>query len=318
MNRGRLICQWSLFACMMTACQSSRQNLDEVVCETVHRYGVSVPTEEWSERGADGQVISMRKDGVIINRSYEGGVLQGPTTYTFPHRDVIQRKEQYDKGVLQEEWVYEIGGLPQQHILYDTPLSSQCTVWYETGAPQCQEYIVEGKLLKGIYYDGEQQVESRVEEGEGWRTRRDGVGQLQSKDAIQNGHMVSRTTYHPFGTPATLSPYCDGVIEGMRRTFSPSGTPITLETWKGGLQHGLTILFEQGEKYAEIPYVHGQKHGIERRYRNGTLLIQEVTWVKGMQHGPLHSYLAGTKRTDWYFRGQRVANKATFDMLSEQ
>lgn len=316
MKMTRSFCFFILLT-SMTACQSNR-NCDEVVCETVHRYGVALDPQDWSTRGQCGQVVSMRKDGVAVTRTYESGVLHGECSYTFPHRDTVQKKEVYHQGSLQQHFSYYPNGLPHQQTVYESPTRQSIVVWYENGAPQCREEFEEGNLVHGEYYNANYQVESRVDESNGLRTRRDGLGQLQSTDNIENGQMVMRTTYHPNGTPAAYTPYANGVIEGQRRTFQPGGEPATIEEWKGDVQHGNTTVFEHGEKWADVPYVNGNKHGIERRYRDGQTVGQEIPWIKGLQHGPSYSYLGNTSQTQWYFRGRPVPNKATYDMMSNQ
>jgi antitoxin component YwqK of YwqJK toxin-antitoxin module len=302
----------------LSSCQN-RNCCDEVVCETVHRYGVSLPPEDWSERGRCGQVVSMRKDGVAVTRNYDNGILHGECTYSFAHRDVIQKREMYEQGNLTQEQLHYTSGMPYKQTNYEGPGRQSMTIWYESGAPHAREIIDNGNLIQAEYYSMDQQLESNVENGNGLRTRRDGQGQLQSVDTIQNGQMVMSTTYHPNGAPAVITPYVNGMIEGDRRTYLPGGEPATIEKWRGNLQHGTSQEFEHGEKRAEVPYVNGRKHGIERRYRDdGQTLAQEITWVQGQKHGPTYSYIGNTKTTDWYFRNRQVANKATFDMMHSQ
>jgi antitoxin component YwqK of YwqJK toxin-antitoxin module len=302
---------------LLTSCQN-RECCDEVVCETVHRYGVPLEPGDWSERGQDGQVLSMRKDGVAVNRCYDAGILQGECTYTFPYCDVIQRKELYDQGNLCQEFDHYPSGLPQKQIVYGST-GQNVTVWYESNAPQSSENIENGNLVWGEYYGPGQQLESRVEEGTGLRTCRDGDGKLLSVDTIQNGQMVLSSTYHPNGVPATVTPYANQVIEGKRYTYCSGGEPATIETWTGNVQHGTTNVYENGEKRADVPYVNGRRNGVECRYRDdGQTLAQEVTWVDGQQHGPTYSYLGDKSQTDWYYHNRPVPNKATYDMLSNQ
>lgn len=302
----------------LTSCQSNR-DCDEVVCETVHRYGVPLEPEDWSERGQCGQVVSMRKDGVTVTRNYDTGILHGECCYTFPHRDVIEKKEIYDQGNLTQEDIHYPSGLPQRRMVYESPKRQSAISWYETGAPHAREVIENGNLVGGEYYRVDQQVESRVEEGNGLRTRRDGQGQLQSVDTIQNGQMVFSTTYHSNGIPATITPYANDIIEGERRTYLSGGEPATIEMWTDNVQHGTMQVFEYGAKRADVPYVNGRRQGIERRYRDdGQTVAQEVTWVNGQKHGPTYSYIGNTTKTDWYFRNRLVPNEPTFDMLSNQ
>lgn len=303
----------------VASCQSNRNCGDEVVCETVHRYGVALEPEDWSSRGQHGQVVSMRKDGVAVTRNYDAGVLHGECCYTFPNRDVIQKKEYYEQGVLKRENTHYSTGFPQKQITYESPDFHAMTTWYENGAPHCHEYLNNGNLMRGEYYSVDQQLESRIDEGNGLRTIRDGQGQLQSVDTIKNGKMTLRTTYHPNGMPATMTPYVNGSIEGERRTYLAGGEPATIEAWTNNVQHGTTQIYEHGEKLADVPYVNGNRHGIERRYRDdGQTVAQEKTWVQGQQHGPSYSYMGNKTTTDWHFRNRPIPNKATFDMLSNQ
>lgn len=304
-----------LLVLLLVGCQPAPSSSDEVVCETVHRYGVALEPDDWSARGKDGQIVSMRKDGSTVTRSYEGGVLHGECTYTFPYRSVVQKREVYDQGTLLEEKIYYPHGEPQKHIIHQAPTVQLIHSWYEKGAPRCQE-VVEGGLLKqGEYYNFQHQLESRVDDFQGIRTCRGSLGQLESIDTIQEGQMAWRATYHPNGMPETLTPYVNGEIEGARRTFLLGGEPATLEEWVQNLQHGVTTLFAQGEKVAEVPYVNGCKQGIEKRYREGEVVVQEISWVQGHRHGPTQFYMGGTLQTDWYFRGRQVPNQASFELL---
>ncbi|WP_068467102.1 toxin-antitoxin system YwqK family antitoxin [Candidatus Protochlamydia phocaeensis] len=302
-----------------TACQSRCPEREEIVCETyTHRYGVPLPPDEWEDRGQHGQVVSTRRDGVVVSKTYEAGILHGETTYSFPHRDVTQHKQMYEQGTLTQEWFYYPNGMPQQQIIYEAPGKQTLVVWYEGGAPQCKEEYENSYLVRGEYYNPSNLEESRVEDQNGLRTRRDAYGQLQSVDEIRNGKMVLRTTYHPNGAPATMTPYANNVIEGQRRTYYLGGEPATVEEWTNNCQHGNTVVFENGEKCADISYVKGRRQGMERRYRdNGQTLVQEVTWVQGKRHGPCYSYIGNTTQTDWFFQDRKV-NKATFDALSNQ
>ena len=302
---------------VLSACQTNT-NSEEVVCETIHTYGVPLAPQEWSERGQCGQVISKRKDGVTVTRNYDAGVLHGECFYSHPFRETIQKKEVYDRGTLKTEVIHYPTGVPQKQIDYDSNNRQLATTWFESGAPHSSEEIEGNQLIAGEYYAQNQQLDSRVEGGNGFRTKRGPGDELISVDTIQDGKMTVSTTYHSNGLPKAITPYVEGVIHGERRTYLHGGEPSTIETWKNNVQNGNTILFEHGEKRAELPYVDGVPHGIERRYQDDGKLIQEVTWVKGQKHGPAYTYLSSKPQTDWYFKGQQVPNKATFEMMSNQ
>ncbi len=304
----------------VTSCQTNRNYCeDEVVCETVHRYGVALDPQDWSARGQNGQVVSMRKDGVAVMRNYHCGVLHGECTYTFPHRETTQIKEIYQQGNLKEIDVYYSSGFPCSHTTIQLPHYRHITTWYENGAPYSSEDFEGENLIHGEYFTLDQQLESQVKEGEGVRIRRDGHGQFQSVDLIQKGQMILSTTYHPNGLPATVTPYVDGMIEGERRTYFPGGEPATIERWAHNIQNGVTQVFEYGEKRADVPYLNGYKHGIEYQYRDGgNTIIREIHWAYGQKHGPVYHYIGNTIKTDWYFQDRSIPNKETFDMLSNQ
>ncbi|WP_075883472.1 toxin-antitoxin system YwqK family antitoxin [Candidatus Protochlamydia sp. W-9] len=309
----------STLLCLLvsTSCQTHRHPEDVVYETYVHRYGVELPAEDWSSRGQHGQVLSTRRDGVVVSKTYESGILHGEVTYTFPHRECVEKKEVYDQGNLIQETYYYANGMPKQQIDYRSADQYSVISWYEGGAPQSKEEFNEQGLVKADYYNLANQIESSVQDGFGKRIVRDSYGLLHSVDQIQDGQMTMRTTYHPNGTPAAYTPYVNGVIQGERKTYTMSGEPISIEQWKNNCQHGNTIVFENGEKYADLPYVEGRPHGIEYRYRNGNQVVQKRTWVNGRKHGPCYNYVGTTTQTDWYFK-DRPVNKPTYDMLSNQ
>lgn len=297
-------------------CQNQNSN---VVCETyVHRYGVELDAEDWCERGQHGQVISTRRDGVVETKSYDAGVLHGETTYSYPHREAVQRKEVYDQGSLVDETTYYASGVPHRQTSHEGPTTQFVVSWYESGSPQAKEEYQDGLLLRGEYFDQNQNLESTVEDYNGYRTNRDDFGHVLSVDEIKDGHLIVSRTYYPSGAPATATPYVNGVIEGQRRTYNKGGEPATIETWTNNVQHGNTEVYQNGEKVADVPYVKGTVNGVERRYGEGQKLAQENTWVQGQLHGQSNTYVNGQKtQTNWYFRGKPV-NKATFDVMSQQ
>lgn len=310
---------FALLVSLVSSCSNHCESNDEVLCKTVHRYGVPLAPQEWVERGQNGQVISMRKDGVTLCRSYDAGVLHGECTYSFPHTNRIEKKEVYDRGNMQEEVFHYANGHPERKVVYDSSGNRSITTWYDGGAPQCSENLQNDSLVQGEYYTVDQHLEAQVENGHGLKVCRDGQGLLLSVDKIEGGQLELRTTYYPSGIPESATPYVNGQIQGERCTWSTGGEPATVEIWNGNLQQGMTTVYEHGEKRAEIPYVNGFKHGLERDYRdNGQVVVQEITWIRGKRHGPTTIYINGTSQIDWYFNGSKVVNKATFDMMTHQ
>ena len=103
-----------------------------------------------------------------------------------------------------------------------------------------------------------------------------------------------------------------GLIHGTRKTFLPSGEPLTFEQWQHGAANGVTVVYEQGEKVAEVPYVNGQKNGLECRFVNEVAIVEEIHWQDDMRHGPSIRYVEGQSFTDWYLNDSKVT-KAYYD-----
>lgn len=284
-----------------------------VVCETyVHPYGLEMSESEWCRQGACGDVITTRKDGVTINRSYANGELNGQATYTFPYRQTIETIETYGSGRLVKITHYFSSGVVREESEHITPNERITKVNYDQGSPQSIEHFLGDKLMKGSYYNLKEVVESSVDEYSGKSTRRDIYGQLLSVDTVEDGVVVSSTTYHPNGMPEAITPFQDGIVHGQRKTFLPGGEPYTVEEWADGLQNGTTFVYQNGEKVTEIPYVNGAKTGVERHFRNDEEVVEEISWANDVQHGPTKRYVDGKVITDWYFNNAQVS-KPVYD-----
>jgi antitoxin component YwqK of YwqJK toxin-antitoxin module len=303
--------------CVATACNRAPRNTScDVVEETyVHKYGVSIPAQDWTARGEDGQVISTMKDGVVVTKHFSGGTLNGDTTYTFPHSNLIEKVESYSNGTLAKETHYYQSGVPAQETIHQSDDGYTHTVWYENGSPKSIENYNSFGLAQGQYYDGRNMMETRVDNGEGVRNVRDGYGQLLSRDTIHNGNMTTRTTYHPNGSPKEITPYVNGVIHGELRTYLPAGEPNTIEQWADGSQTGKSIQYVNGEKFSEANYVNGVKNGPEYRFRDGNDVTHEITWKDNQKHGPTTSFVGETPQTEWYHQDKPVS-KSKFDSMS--
>jgi len=292
-----------------TACmRQGPQNVDVVDQTYIHRYGVAVPSDFWASSGEHGAVVSTMADGVVVSRNYAAGVLDGETSYSYPHSSQVQKKEFYQQGILTKEGEFFFDGTPQSETSYDLPQNIKTiSTWYLGGTPKSVENYQGDRLLKGDYYSTSNQNDGRVENFQGTRLVRDDYGQLLTTETIQDGQLTTRTNYHPNGSPNEIIPFQDGKVEGTKRTFYPAGEPNTIEQWADGMQHGPTSVYQHGEKYAEVMYVNGNKNGIERRYRDGQDVVQEISWDNGKLHGPTTTYVGGTSKTDWFYQGNPIS-----------
>ena len=289
----------------------------DVVDQTyVHKYGVTVEPNDWSTRGKHGHVISTLANGVKVTHTYQSGILEGETSYTFPHSDSIAKNEIYNQGKLVNETTFYHSGSQKLEIQHLDGNERTFTVWYESGSPQKVETYRGDYITNAEYYTVSNQPEDQIVKGNGTRINRDSYGQLISHDSIAQGEVIKCTTFHSNGTPSEIIPYTNGIVEGERMTFLPGGEPNTVEEWSGGKQHGITIHFQNGEKFAEIPYVNGGKQGTERHYRDGVTVVEEIAWVDNQKHGLSKAYIGETVCAEWFYRGQPV-NKGNYDRLKK-
>jgi antitoxin component YwqK of YwqJK toxin-antitoxin module len=305
---------------IMSSCNNSYQNNGDdgaVVQETyVHKYGVEVPSDDWQSRGEHGQVVSTLKNGVVVSKTYSAGILDGDTTYTFPHSANIEKVQTYSNGQVVRESTSYLSGAPMQEMKYNPDGNRLITNWYENGTPMSIETVDgSGLITDGYYYNYDHHIDSRVINAEGTRIVRDPFGQLESHDIIQEGNLALRTTYYPNGHPKDITPYRNGLADGQRKTFMAGGDPNTIEEWSNGNQTGTTIAYLNGEKYAEIPYVNGVKNGVERRYRDGNILSNEVTWENNIKHGPSTNYLGTAPQKDWFYKGKPVT-QSNYELMT--
>jgi antitoxin component YwqK of YwqJK toxin-antitoxin module len=300
----------------LTSCQSHRNySVPDVVDTTyVHKYGLEVPEKDWDKRGQHGQVVLKRKNGVTVTQNYVAGVLEGQSTHTFPQSDKVEKVLVFKSDILLSETENYPSGLPKERKEYNGDHTLMHS-WYVSGVPKSIERIEEEILVEAKYFMPSNTVEAEVKEASGARMNRDPYGQVLSKDKIEEGKMVLRTLYHTNGMPKSLIPFKEDVVQGSQRNFLPTGEPESVEMWMNNQKQGITTLFENGEKIAEVPYVNGRKMGQEKRFKDGEDIVQIISWKNDVQHGPSVSYAGKTEQTDWYFDGRKVSKQIFQKML---
>lgn len=312
MNKALLLMVTCIAA---TGCRNHYQS--DVVKETyVHKYGLPISASDWEQQGQDGQMIQLQKDGITVAKSYEKGTPHGISSWSFPNTTTIHREEEYEHGNLIAKRENYLSGMPHREECYNQSGSlSKRMRWYEDGSPAGVETYEFGLLVSGEYRTPLNSIESRVQDGNGTRTMRNNDGELIAKDTIQDGELAQRITFFPNGDPETISPYVNGVIEGDRLTYFRGGLPKTIEQWSNGKQEGITTVFHNGEKFSEVPYINGEKHGIELRFRDGDLLVEELSWLGNNPHGPHKIYVDGSTKVEWYNQGE-IVSRPTFERLN--
>jgi len=302
---------------LLTSCQNN-DSFDQVLSQTyVHKYGFNLSEQEWEEMSKEGQVVSMLKNGVKVSSSYENGQLHGLVTYTFPYSTTIEKSLTYDQGNLLKETLYDLAGLPVREEVYEFDSRTIITMWNEKGSPLSIEEYDDEVLFEGKYYTPEHELEGQVEAGFGERIKRNRAGTLLSRDAIENGLIASRTTYHPNGQIHTTSHYHDYQLHGEQCKYAASGRPLMKLNWNHGVLDGLKIVYRNGTKISEIPYISGQKHGTETHYDDLGNLIAEIIWRNDKKHGSSKFYSEESDDIQWFFNGQSVSAER-FEVLENR
>jgi len=312
--RAKSIGAFLLISMAAVGCQRNCQ--DECLDRSyVHEYGVSVGSDHWVKSGKSGQVISFMRDGVRITQTYTNGVLDGPCYYTFPHSEQVQCVESYSNDVLTSKVIYRTSGTPHQSVVYESPDVCVTTVWYETGNPKSIEKCEGSMLVTGEYFNAMNQNDSWVYNGNGERNTRDEFGNFICLDTYSSGFLTQKTTYYPNGSPKEICDYNDNLPHGTRKTYYPGGEPMAIEAWHNGEQNGTTIIFQDGEKYAEVSYLSNKRNGLERRFRDGCVVTQEITWADDKMHGPTFTYAGDTTQTDWFHKG-RLTSRSNYESFA--
>ncbi len=302
----------------LTACYNTQDSVPGVVSQKyIHKYGFDVNEEEWDARSQEGQVVTLLKNGVKVTRSYENGLLHGPTTHTFPHSTVVEKQQMYDRGTLLKEVLCDASGMPVREDVYEFDDRRIITLWDEKGAPISIEEYDNELLVEGKYFTADNAIESHVEGGFGERIKRDRSNQLISKDLIEEGFAVKRTSYHPNGQIHTISNYHDYQLHGEQHKFTASGKPLMKLNWNHGVLDGTKVVFRNGTKIAAIPYNNGQKHGTEFHFDDLGNLTAEIEWRNDKKHGTSQFFSEENTETEWFYKGKGVTVQK-FEMLENQ
>lgn len=300
---------------ILSSCGSDNNNGQVISKRYVHKYGYAVSQNEWEKNQYPGQIITTLRDGITITAAYENGVLHGPCTHTHPHSQTVQYYYLYNQGNLVKELTYDTIGMPISEKVQISPQRYTITQWYNDGTPLSVESFTGDELIEGEYFTTTNEVASRVERGTGVRIYHDRLGNLLSKDKIQNGYLAKRDTFYPNGMPQSTAIYVAGQLHGEKTTYSESGDPLLVEEYANGVLHGKTTQFIAGLKQKEIYYLDGMRNGPEIHYIDGEKIEEEILWSNDKRHGPTKFFVDGlASQIEWYYEGQAVSQRKYEDL----
>lgn len=307
MHRKRILITLVLGIAALAGCHKGDAERRIVVDEKyVHAYGMELQANDWETRGQSGQVIATLDNGIVVSKQFLAGTLEGETTYSYPHSSVVEHVDNYEGGVVTKTVYNDSTGQPRKEICYRGNDLRAETSFYETLAPRWKETFQGDFLTSGEYYTLESKLESKIDNGSGVKILRNDEGELTGEALYESGKLLKETHLYPNGNPREIISIRNGLPDGIKRTYLINGEPNTIEEWSAGYPNGKTIVFKNGDKYAEIPYVKGRKQGVEVRYKDGQEIAEEITWENDKMHGPYHSYFGPRVKTEWYISGQRV------------
>ena len=295
---------------------SNKQSEEKVVSQKfVHKYGFDVSEQEWAEREKDGQIITTLHNGVTIVNTYKNGELHGDTTFSFPSSDIVRELHVYDEGVLLKKVVYEENSMPLREDVYEFDDRKIITLWNSKGLPLSIEVYERNALMSGKYFNERNEVEAAVSDGKGVRVKKDRSNILVCKDRIENGQVIERTKYYPNGKVQSVSNFLDYKLHGEQKTFTPSGKPALKMQWNHGVLDGIKVVYRNNVIHKEIPYIKGEKHGVERHFHSESgALAAEIHWVNDRKHGSARFFDEDHAKVAWYYHGKAVSLKQ-FEIL---
>ena len=297
---------------------SDKKQDDEVIAERfIHVYGYDVPKEEWLAKNYPGKVITTHRNGVTLTTHFEDGLMHGERVRSYPHSQTVEARETFQRGMLVKRIDYDIRGIPTQEVTFKSPTNTKTLSWYTRGAPRSVEELINGQLTYAEYFNPANETESRVENGTGTKTVRDGYGELVGREVFDNFELVQKETFFANGTPKTSEFYKAGQLHGPRIVYSELGDPLTKEHYLEGELHGLASYYQNGCKYLEVPYSFGMKEGVEKHFIDGETLAEETEWHGNYKHGPSVVFYDGIPTTSWFYNDELVSH-SKFDQLTER
>lgn len=293
----------------LTGCHKKVQENNVVSERYIHKYGYAVSKDEFVGRKYPGQVITVLKNGVTTTATYENGILDGSSTHTFPHSQVVENYFLYKQGNLVKQITYDISGMPLREEVNLSPTRHTSTRWYSDGTPMCSEEYAGAELVEGQYFNRLNDVEARVEKGKGSRLIRDLQGILLAQEEVDEGYITKRQTFYASGTPESIAYFQRGSLHGEKKTFNENGEPISAKEYVHGKLHGKATFYKNGAKTVEIYYLDGMKNGLEIHYTDGAAISQEILWENDHKHGPSKYYVDGIAQVEYFYDGTPVSEE---------
>ncbi len=299
----------SLLVIFLTIVSCHDDKNSNVVSEQyIHKYGFDMSKDEWQSR-KEGTSITVLDNGVTVTNSYNNGILHGQTAYTFPNSSIIEKTYHYDNGTLIKEVVNDSKGMPFKEEVYEPNNKKIVTLWDNLGVPISIEQYENNALVDGKYYKPDNELEASIENSSGNRIKRDRNGELLYRDKIEDGKLVSRTTYHFNGQIKSKMGYQNYQLHGDQINYSSNGDITMTMNWKEGKLDGVKTIYRNGKIIAEIPFLNGNRNGVEHHFDDTGKLTKEIHWENNKKHGSHRIYKENDTQIKWFYKGKAVSLK---------
>ncbi len=296
-------------AIITTGCKDSNDNGQVISQRYIHKYGYAVSADEWKMNNYPGQVITHLRNGATITANFENGIMHGLYTRTYPNSQTVECFCVYNQGLLVKEQFYDSKGMPVRERVQLSPTRHALTLWYANGTPLSVEEYATDELMEGQYFSVNNEIEARVEKGQGKRIKRNQDGVLIATEELKQGFVTKRETFYPSGAPESILYFSNNKLHGEKRTFLETGEPLAVEEWINGKLHGKSTYFKNGTRTSEVTYLNGQKNGIETHFVDGENISQQSYWSNDVKHGPATYFVGTTPEIEYYYAGEKVSKK---------
>ncbi len=154
-------------------------------------------------------------------------------------------------------------------------------------------------------------------------------GEYIQKD--YNGKIISRVTYKEGkkegfkvtytpddGTIKKVTPYVNGVIEGLEKEVYPNGQLQTVTPYKTGKKEGKVIGYdEEGKIETTSFYVGGKLEGEMEAFEENGLLVAKFTYKNDVLNGPSIDYKKGIPQKISLYENGRLVEIQTCNAQGE-
>lgn len=227
----------------------------------------------------DGPSCAYNEEGVLVAKVYyKKGELDGISSYYFADGQ-LKMSVPYHKGKLEGELTqYYPNGNLQRNALFQKGLPDGFSkTYWPQGALAATEWFDQGRLVQGEYFNDQNDVVDRVEEGCGkkWVLQQ---GRLHTIQEVSDGVPYGKVwLYNEKGVIEATYYLKDQKKHGVETLFYPNEKPkLTIDWYDEKIQGVVKTWYPTGQQESVREFAQNKKQGHATAwYKNGDLMLIE-------------------------------------------